>query len=196
MYSGSEAIKDFKVWTKQLLWDLQNGLQTGCLCMLYLFQRLQCQCFYSADAYQCKRPISVGDPCIALCKGFQKACEMLQAEIRKTFWVTSSKACFDPCNKHMLLQVRWIKLQKTEQRDQNTLWAILYWCLFSITLFQSMQVYSQRPLELAKEYRLLWIQVCTWKWGTYASGSVVSPFNFFKIQDVLWLSDMNILKQF
>lgn len=41
--------------------------------------------FYSADAYQCKRPISVGDPCIALCKGFQKACEMLQAEIWKTF---------------------------------------------------------------------------------------------------------------
>jgi len=45
MYSGSETIKDFKVWTKELLWDLQNGLQPGCLCVLYLLLRLKCQCF-------------------------------------------------------------------------------------------------------------------------------------------------------
>lgn len=45
MSSGSETIKDFKVQTKELLWDLRNGLQTVCLCMFYLYQRLQWQCF-------------------------------------------------------------------------------------------------------------------------------------------------------
>lgn len=82
MYSGSEAINDFKVWTKQLLWDLQNGFETGYLCMLYLFQRLKCQCFIMLILI---RPISVGDLCIALCKGLEKACELLQAEIWKIF---------------------------------------------------------------------------------------------------------------
>lgn len=49
-----------------------------------------------------KETRSIGDPCIALCKGFLKGCAMLQAEIWKTFRVKCSKACFDSCNKQVI----------------------------------------------------------------------------------------------
>lgn len=77
MYSGSKAIQDFKVWTKQLLWDLQQGLSEWlCVCAMSVSE-ITMSVFYNADSYQYKKLISTGDSCIALCKRFEKACEML-----------------------------------------------------------------------------------------------------------------------
>jgi len=55
----------------------------------------------------------------------------------------------------MLFQVRGIRLEKRDHRDQNTLRAILHWCLFSATPCQSMQVYQSKTTGASKRIQTL-----------------------------------------